>query len=86
MKNGLIIDEEGTKRYYLNGILHRVDGPAIEWAGGVKSWCLNGERHRVDGPAIECANGDKWWYLNDKEYTEDQYNNIMMIENFKLLP
>ena len=29
MKNGLHIDEDGTKRWYLNDKLHRTDGPAI---------------------------------------------------------
>ncbi len=25
------------------GVLHRVDGPAIEWASGSKEWWLNGK-------------------------------------------
>lgn len=28
--------------YYLNGELHREDGPAIEYPNGVRSWYLNG--------------------------------------------
>ena len=28
---------------YLNGKLHREDGPAMEWANGSKSWFLNDE-------------------------------------------
>jgi len=53
----------GTKRWYLNGLLHREDGPAIEWSNGDKSWYFNGKHHRSDGPAIECINGYKaWWY------------------------
>jgi hypothetical protein len=34
----------GTKWWYLNGELHREDGPAIERANGSKAWYLNGER------------------------------------------
>jgi hypothetical protein len=30
MKQGLSIDEDGDKEWYLNGELHRVDGPACE--------------------------------------------------------
>ena len=30
MKNRFIVDELGTKKYYLNDKLHREDGPAIE--------------------------------------------------------
>jgi len=41
MKNGLHT-ESGSKRWYLNGKLHREDGPAIEWNDGDKRWYLNG--------------------------------------------
>ncbi len=54
------INSDGNKSWYLNGKLHRIDGPAIEWADGSKSWYLNGELHRIDGPAIELANGAKF--------------------------
>ena len=33
----------GTKEWWLNGKLHREDGPAIEYANGNKEWCLNGQ-------------------------------------------
>jgi hypothetical protein len=29
---------DGTKEWYINGQLHREDGPAIEWANGTKEW------------------------------------------------
>jgi len=61
------VDSNGTKRWFLNGKLHREDGPAIEWADGSKWWYLNGKRHREDGPAIENPNGTKWWYLSSKQ-------------------
>ena len=73
MKNGLIVDKDGTKRWYLNDKLHREDGPAIECADGTKFWYLNGECHREDGPAVAFANGTKYWYLNNKEYSEQEY-------------
>jgi len=43
MKDGLHIDEYGTKCWFLNGKYHREDGPAIEWADGNKHWFLNGK-------------------------------------------
>ena len=60
----------GDKSWYLNGELHREDGPAIEGADA-KYWWLNGKLHREDGPAIEGANGDKSWYLNGELHRED---------------
>ena len=44
---------DGSKEWYLNGRLHREDGPANEWPDGSKHWYLNGKRHREDGPAVE---------------------------------
>ena len=41
-KDGLTIDEYGTKHWYLNGKYHRTDGPAIEYTDGTKCWYLNG--------------------------------------------
>ena len=34
---------DGYKCWYLNGNLHREDGPACEWANGGKEWYLNGQ-------------------------------------------
>ena len=65
--------DDGDREWYLNGKLHREDGPAIEWANGDKSWYLNDERHREDGPAIEWVDGSKYWYLNGTEYTEAEW-------------
>ena len=60
-----------TQRWYLNGVLHREDGPAIIHANGSKRWWLNGDLHREDGPAEIFANGAKFWFLNGKRHRED---------------
>ena len=72
-KPKLIVLPNGTKAYYLNGNLHREDGPAIEGANGSKEYYLNGKLHREDGPAIEGADGTKSYYLNGKSYSEREY-------------
>ena len=56
------------------GNLHRVDGPAIEYANGTKSWFIDGERHRIDGPAIEWEGGSKEWYINHNDVTKEINN------------
>ena len=61
----------GDKWWYLNGDLHREDGPALEYASGTKEWYLNGKRHREDGPAIEWTSGAKEWWLNGDLHRED---------------
>ena len=58
--------QEYIEEWFLNGKLHRVDGPACINVGMYEFWCFNGEFHRVDGPAVKCANGSEIWYLNGK--------------------
>lgn len=53
------------------GLLHRLDGPAIEYTSGTKEWWVNGELHREDGAAIEYASGTKCWCVNDKRHRID---------------
>jgi hypothetical protein len=70
------IKSSGSKNYYKNKemtILHREDGPAIEWVYGSKSWYLNGKCHREDGPAVEWVDGRKSWYLNGENLTEQEF-------------
>lgn len=45
-------DEEGTIEWYVNGKLHREDGPAYETACGIQEWYQNGKLHRDTGPAV----------------------------------
>jgi hypothetical protein len=71
MKPEMKIDTYGEKRWFLNGKLHREDGPAVEYPNGTKHWFLNGEWHRKDGPAYEGSDGTKQWFLNDKLHRED---------------
>jgi len=60
-KDGSVLD------FYDNSkMLHRVDGPAIEYADGRKDWFIDGKRHREDGPACEWVNGDTSWYFDGK--------------------
>ena len=59
--------------------MHRLDGPAIEWADGTKIWYINNQMHREDGPAVEWADGTKEWWLNSQEIFPEEWlkeNNI----------
>jgi len=70
------INEYGSKLYHKDKamtILHREDGPAVEYPDGGKAWYLNGKRHREDGPAIERVDGYKEWYLNGEELSEEEF-------------
>ena len=67
----IYINKDGSKYYYLNGKVHREDGPAIEYVDGTKYWYKNSKLHREDGPAVEHANGNKSWWLNGKRHRKD---------------
>ncbi len=65
-------DKFGAMRHYnKEGLLHREDGPAVEYADGGKIWYVNGKLHRTDGPAVENADGSKSWSVNDKLHRID---------------
>ncbi len=64
----------GAKSWWQKDLLHRLDGPAIEWATGDKEWFQNGQLHRLDGPAVELADGYNEWYIEGEELTETQFN------------
>lgn len=37
--------ENGITEWYQNGELHRLDGPAIEYANGHKEWFIDGNQY-----------------------------------------
>jgi hypothetical protein len=69
---------DGTKCWFLNGLRHREDGPAMEASDGCKDWYLNGLRHREDGPARDYSDGYKAWYLNGKRLTQEEFKERMV--------
>ena len=67
-KNGLHINEHGTKCWYKDGFLHRDDGPAITYPDGTQEWWKDGSLHRDDGPAVINADANHKWYKYGKRY------------------
>ena len=68
------VDEESTTRWYKDAkckVLHRENGPAIEYANSDKFWLQNGLLHRTDGPAIEWSYGAKSWWQNGQYHRTD---------------
>lgn len=65
--------DNGTKEWWVDGWLHREDGPAVDEPQG-QFWFVRGLYHRTDGPAIEWADGSKEWYVNGHKFTEDEFH------------
>lgn len=73
------IDEYGNKLYYKDRkmtMLHRLDGPAVEYSDGSKVWYVDSKRHRLDGPAYDGAYGYKTWYVDGEQLTEREFNDL----------
>ena len=57
-------DRYGNISYWLDGKLHREDGPAVERKNGDKIWWWHGKLHRDNGPAIEKEDGSQEWWIH----------------------
>jgi len=78
-----LTDKYGVKTFYLNNLLHREDGPAIEYPNGSKYWFLHGRRHRIDGPAIEYYNGTKFWYYHGEQiicFSQEEFERLIKLK------
>lgn len=56
----------GLKQYYVDGVLHNLDGPAVVHSDGTKKWYTRGQPHRDNGPSEEHPNGDMRWHRHGK--------------------
>ena len=59
------IKKNGDEKWYLRGVIHRDNGPALKTITGNEEWYQYGELHRLDGPAI-IYKDRALWYKNGK--------------------
>jgi hypothetical protein len=65
------VEPDGTALFFLYGVLHRDNGPAVIRPEGDKRWYQFGKLHRDDGPAIIRPDGSKEWFRYGKHHRED---------------
>lgn len=65
--SGLFVKVD-NKYWYKNKVIHRYNGPAMEYADGTKKWMLFGRFHRLDGPAEVYADGREEYWVNGLYY------------------
>jgi len=75
---------DGSKEWWQDNQLHRLDGPAIEYASGAKYWYQYALLHRVDGPAVEYADGTKKWYYEDTKINCTTQQEFIRLINLKV--
>lgn len=44
----LVISPDGDKFYFIDGHMHREDGPAVEYANGINHWWYQSKRVKVN--------------------------------------
>lgn len=66
-----VCDADGTQRWYQDGRLHRLDGPAVLSAdGSVWKWYKDGMQHRENGPG-ESDGRYLYYFFDGKLHRED---------------
>jgi hypothetical protein len=63
--------KDKRKEWWVNGQLHRTEGPAIIWENGREKWFCQGKCHRIGGPAIKYEFGGEEWWLHNQLHRED---------------
>ena len=73
MKEDKFYYKDGTtsSEYNTSKVIHRIDGPACEYADGDKFWYIDSKLHRIDGPALEYTDGTKLWYIDGRRHRTD---------------
>ncbi len=72
------VDAFGIRKYYNSaGLLHRLDGPAIECPDGAKFWVQNNLLHRTDGPAVVYANAEMQWWIHGEHMSEARFKQVV---------
>lgn len=74
---GIVEIPHVSKRWYVDGKLHRENGPALEYLCGHKEYYLNGQLHRIDGPAVEMAFNNNLFFLFGKEVSEKEHKEFL---------
>jgi hypothetical protein len=60
----------GTKMWWLHGVWHNENEPAVVYPNGTEEWYLHGKLHNANGPAVKSLLGSSW-YLHGKVHRED---------------
>lgn len=68
---GVPLNDHKCERWWLDGVVHRDDGPAIIFKDGTRVWYQHGKIHRENGPAIEHPDGGTEWSQNNRLHRTD---------------
>jgi hypothetical protein len=71
--NGWVVHKRwGYKTHYVNGVIHKDDGPARVYDYGRVIWYKNGKKHKEDGLADVNTDGTGNYWLNGRWFSDDE--------------
>ena len=76
--------QNSTFSYFINGVPHRIDGPAKRFRNGDKEWWCKGKLHNLAGPAIQYSDGGKEWWVNNYTSYEPELCETVFYEDQEL--
>jgi hypothetical protein len=65
--------DDGDTLHYVNGLLHRSNGPAVKTKDGYELWFCHGRLHRNNGPAYIGPEGMKEYWLGGEKVSKCQF-------------
>ena len=68
----LLIHRPGSKCWYRDYQIHRLNGPA-DISSGFCAWWVNNDLHRLDGPARIWSDGTHEFWINGHQVTEYEH-------------
>ena len=60
------------REYWVRGLRHRTDGPAVELPNGDYEYWENGNRHNIHGPATSYGDLLEYW-IDGRQYDYEEY-------------
>lgn len=84
-KDPICKNNNGVKIWSIDGVRHRIDGPALEWPNGLKAYYSEGLCHRLDGPAIINEHAIMSWFYKGYQLPGDAINS-WIIQNEITIP
>ena len=71
----------GRKEWFLIGMRHRLNGPAVIYDNGNIEYRQYNQRHRENGPAVERSNGNVEYWFCDVLYTLNDYLKLLKLDS-----
>lgn len=85
-ESGPAVYGKSYQAWYVNGLLHRLDGPAITNSDGSTMWYRDNKLHCESGPAASWPSKNHFeFYLEGIQYSEEEFNLKMLEKKLDLL-